>query len=311
MEIEELINKMKQLDLAKAPEDEIRFLMSKMGKIGFIQTVLHPGHIIVRARPNEENNVFTTRSELSYKPVQFNDTYQRASTPHQTMFYGGIVPPIALNDISGNKRFAPAFEASYLIRDDKDGIQTLTFSKWLVVKDIPLITICHNEDFIGKHSHTFNLNTIFHQFLKKMPVEIADRSLKMTSYLAEEFAKQKASQDSHYLYMISALFTELSLKGTNTGVYYPSVQTLGLGFNVAIAPETVDSSLRLITASECTIYKKGKNILIDNETNCDVVDDFKPYILKPIERQYQLGREESMKRIGLTSEILTKTSHSK
>ena len=299
MEIQELIEKMRQLGPRENSEDDVRFLMNQMGKIGFIQTVLHPGHVIIRARPNEENKVYNSRAELSYKPQRYNDTYQRASIPKQTMFYGGIVPPNSVDDISGNARFAPAFEASDLIRDEKDGIQTLTFSKWLVVKDIPLITICHYDDFIGKHAHTFNLNKAYHDSLEKMPAEMASRSLHMTTYLADEFAKKITCTDPQECYMISAVFTELSLGQTNAGIYYPSVQTQGLGFNVAIAPETVDSSLKLIGASECTIYKNGTCILVDNETICYIEDDTKPFTLKPIDSRHRFGKEESMKRVGL------------
>lgn len=298
MEIQELVDTFKKLDLSTYQEVEIRSLFNKMGKIGFMSTTLHPGHVIVRARPNEEKT-FTLRGDLSYKPSKFNTTFQRASTPQQTMFYGGIVPPHVLKDISGNARFAPAFEASNLIRDDVDGIQTLTFSKWEVVKDIPLITICHNEDFVGKHAHTFNLNVVYHKTLKQMPAEVANRSLQMTSYLAEEFAKKLNGKDKDFNYMISALFTELSLRPTNSGIYYPSVQTMGFGFNVAIAPNVVDSSLKLVGASECTIYKKGKSILVDNETTCDINDDTRPFVLQPIDPKYRFGKEESMKRVGL------------
>lgn len=48
---------------------------------------LHPSKTIIRARPNENSQVFTTRAELSYKPQKFNSTYQQASTTSQTMFY--------------------------------------------------------------------------------------------------------------------------------------------------------------------------------------------------------------------------------
>jgi hypothetical protein len=298
MEIKELVDTFKKLDLTTYPEAEIRTLFKKMGKIGFMSTTLHPGHVIVRARPNEEKT-FTVRGDLSYKPPKYNTTFQRASTPQQTMFYGGIVPPNVLKDISGNARFAPAFEASYLIRDDLDGMQTLTFSKWEVVKDIPLITICHNEDFVGKHAHTFNLNEVYHKTLKQMPVDVANRSVEMTSYLADEFAKKLNSADKDFNYMISSVFTELSLTSDNSGIYYPSVQTMGLGFNVAIAPNVVDSSLKLVGASECTIYKKGKSILVDNETTCDIIDDTQPFVLKPIDPKYRFGKEESMKRVGM------------
>lgn len=299
MEIKQIITELSQLDLSKYPENEIKHLFSQMGRIGFIQTILHPEHVIVRARPNDKARQFGNRADLSYKPQEFNKTYQRASTPSQTMFYGGIVPPNSVNDLSGNTRFASAFEASQLIRNDEDGFETLTFSKWKVVKDIPLITMCHHQDFLDKNPHLLNLHKAYEQFLATTDNEVANNSMEITSYLAKEYAKNVKHGDDNCNYMISAIFSEMSLRKTNQGIYFPSVQTSGLGFNVAITPEATDSSLKLIGVSECTIYKHGKEILVDNETTCEIIDDTKSFELKPIAKEYHLGKEESLRRVGL------------
>lgn len=66
--------------------------MKEFGKFGVVVMTLHEGKSIIRARPNEPNETFKTVSELSYKPAKFNTTFQRASTPNTTMFYGCVVP---------------------------------------------------------------------------------------------------------------------------------------------------------------------------------------------------------------------------
>ena len=94
MDYSEIIEKLETIDLKSYPKDEIIALISKCGKVGAIITTLHHGKRIIRARINDDNKHFKSVSELSYKPQKFNTTYQRASTPQKTMFYGSIVPEI-------------------------------------------------------------------------------------------------------------------------------------------------------------------------------------------------------------------------
>jgi hypothetical protein len=86
------IKALQSLNLATYPKHEIIRLIRKFGQFGIIQMTLHPGKSIIRARPMNPNEHFRTRAELSYKPALANKTYQRASTPDQTMFYGAVIP---------------------------------------------------------------------------------------------------------------------------------------------------------------------------------------------------------------------------
>ena len=70
-----------------------------------------------------------------------------------------------------------------------------------------------------------------------------------------------------------------------------------LGFNVAILPETVDSSLQLVAVGECTIYKKSDHTIVDNETVCLIEDDKKPFTLQPIEADYHIGRDRILQEL--------------
>jgi hypothetical protein len=111
---------------------------------------------------------------------------------------------------------------------------------WEVAKEIPLVAICYHSQFIKDSKHTQELFNAYQSYLAKMPVHIRDRSIDFTTYLADEFAKQVHFTDPESNYMISALFTEQTISHGKAGIYYPSVKTNGLGFNVAIAPEVVD-----------------------------------------------------------------------
>lgn len=296
-EIQEVINKLRALDLKTYPYDEIHGLIKQFGKFGLVEMTLHPGKILMRARPNEGAGTFTTRDELSYKPARFNKTYQRASTPNQTMFYAGAIPEDIKKGELDNSRVVASVEASSLLRDKgKEGEQLITFSKWVVTNDIPLLALCYHKDFVSKSSHTEELYNAYHKWIKELPQDLLERSILITSFLAEEFAKREIGGD--FDYMISAIFSEISVSRGRAGIYYPSVKADGMAYNVAIAPEIVDSSLRLLVAGECTIYKKGDHTIVDNETICEINDDGKPFVLKPVASEHHAGRENVLRELN-------------
>jgi hypothetical protein len=257
---------------------------------------LHPGKTIIRARPNEAGQHFNSRSELSYKPEKFNTTYQRASTPNLTMFYGGTIPEDLKDGELDNARIVSSLEASNLLRDKaQDGEQTITFSKWVVTKDIPLIAVCYHKDFTEKSSHTKELYNAYHDWIKQLPQELLDRSLAISTFLASEFAKTKIKGD--FDYMISAIFTERSVARGQAGIYYPSARADGMGYNVAIAPHIVDTSLKLLVAGECTMYKKGDHTIVDNDVICTIDDDTKSFTMTPVAPQHHMGRDKVLEEL--------------
>ena len=86
MDISTLIDNLKQLDLSTYPKDEIMSLFNQVGKIGYVIVTFHRGKSVMRARLNYNGERFEKKSDYSFKPQNFNKTYQRASTPNQTMF---------------------------------------------------------------------------------------------------------------------------------------------------------------------------------------------------------------------------------
>lgn len=260
-----VIDKIKALDLKINPYDETKKLIAEIQRYGLLQTTLHPNKIIIRARPNGDGERFTTKNSVSFKPQEYNKTYQRASTPNTTMFYGCVTPEKVGKEEVSEPRVTAVFEASNLVRNDLDGEEVITFSKWKVIKDIPLITIIYHQDFSKTSIFATELNELYLDMLKNMPEEVRKNSLLVSDFFAKEFAKPLIAE--HTDYILSAIFTEnLTNKGQG-GVYYPSVRTEGQSFNVAIHPNFVNSSMVLEAVGECTLYKKGKTILMDNDSS--------------------------------------------
>jgi hypothetical protein len=274
------ISKLKNLDLSKYPVEEINSIMKEFGKFGVVVTTLHTGKTIIRARPNEPSRAFKSVSELSYKPAKFNTAFQRASTPNTTMFYGCVIPENLAEGELDNARVTAIFEASKLYRQEiENGEEKITFSRWTVTKDIPLIAIVYHKDFINKSSHTNELYIAYQEFINNKLDDIANSNA-VTEYLASEFAKKETPND--YDYLISALFTEVVLSKGFAGVYYPSVRAEGKGFNVAIHPDFVNSNMKAIVSGECSLSKNGKHIVLVNETIAEISEGSTDFIMKPI-----------------------------
>lgn len=84
MEIEQVIEGLSKLDLSTYPEAEIRSLLNNIGQMASIVVMYDRGKCVMRARPNFNGERFSKKSEFSFKPQEYNKTFQRASTPYQT-----------------------------------------------------------------------------------------------------------------------------------------------------------------------------------------------------------------------------------
>jgi hypothetical protein len=181
-----------------------------------------------------------------------------------------------------------------------DGEQPMTFSRWVATKDIPLVAICYHKDFISKSSHTKELYDAYHlqmgEVLENDPA-LAERSKVITEFLAAEFAKKEVDHDYHY--MISALFSSITVDREQAGVYYPSIRADAKGFNVAISPDYADHCLQLVAAGECTIYKQGDQTICDNDTVCEMNDDFEPFDYKPVAPEHHMGRQKAFAELAI------------
>lgn len=290
MEIDKVIEEFKKLDLSKYPYDEIKSLFNEVGHIGTIIVTFHRGKSVMRARPNEENQRFDKKADLSFKPQEFNKTYQRASTPNQTMFYATSVPDKLEKGELDNMRIIGITETIPMLRDKvKSGFQKISFGRWVVKEDIKLMAIVHHESYYNESNYTRELVNAFKGFIDRYPKEIVDKSLKFQDYLASEFAKEKIQAD--YDYMISAIFTENIIRNGLDGILYPSVRTAGKGFNVAITPKATEK-LGLYVAGECSIYKSKDQVVVGNDAIVQLDGKQTEFKLVDIENHEQLLLEK-------------------
>lgn len=225
-----------------------------------------PFHEIMRVRPNENPlEVFNTRNSLSFKPQERNRTFQRASTPEQTMFYGSLSDHPTKNSIPN--RMTSTMEGIPWLRDPHSvGKQKVTYSKWIINGDIGLCPVIFNKEYAGNRHVATNLDRSVKAIKQNNP-EFADDILLFYEFIASEFAKMHVdSADINYL--VSSIYTKIVLErvaGHYDGILYPSCRMHGEGTNVAILPDSTEK-LDLIVAGECMVYKNGEHVIIDNIT---------------------------------------------
>lgn len=302
MEIENVISELKKLDLSTYPEKEIRELLNNIGKICSIQVFFHPGKMIMRARPHENEDIrYRKKADLSYKPQNFNKTYQRASTPQQTMFYATSVPANLEAGELDNMRIIGVVESLPQLRDKTSSLfKKISFGKWQVVEDLRLMSIIHKETYFSKSSYTRELVNAYNEAVQNIPQDIlnefpdiVEKSLKIQTYLAEEFAKEDITAD--FDYMISAIFSEIATKNGFDGIIFPSVRIGGEGFNIAITPEAT-KKLRLIVAGECSLYKHKDHTVVGNNAIIELNGDEEEFDMIELPNNVQT---ECLNKIGL------------
>tara|TARA_R110000744_G_scaffold231601_1_gene349742 strand:- start:1934 stop:2842 length:909 start_codon:yes stop_codon:yes gene_type:complete len=295
MEIKDIIRKLKELDLSKYPKEEIENLIKEVGKMGFILVTFHKGKSVMRARPNYNGERFSEKSDFSFKPQEFNKTYQRASTPNQTMFYATTVPDKLEPGELDNTRIIGVAETIPMLRDKtKSGYQKISFGRWYVKEDIDLIAIIHKDTYLKESSYTQELVSAYHKFIKGVPKEIVDRSLEFQTFLADEFAKENINKD--FDYMISAVFSEMATKNRVDGIIYPSVRVGGKGFNIAITPKATEK-LGLYVAGECSIYKLKDHTVVGNDAIIELDGNQDSFELVDIETH----EKECLMQLGVKS----------
>ena len=281
------------LDVLTDPYVEAKNLIEELQGFGVMRFTLHAGKTITRGRPNEMRDgyalSFSQASELSYKPQRFNTTYQRASTPRQTMFYGSVLPEHLLLGELQAERIISVSESSTLLRNAHQPSvnsipppEVITFGRWVVTDDIPLVALCYYPPLLERNSLGRQLYAEFEQGSETYPEPLRSHTRAVNKFFAEQFAKPSHLFSSHQEYMFSALFAERVVEQGLAGVYFPSVKAEGLGFNVAISPDYADRCLRLDAVLEYHLHQNEKRFMLDNNAFTLVKAGQQQFALGPI-----------------------------
>ncbi len=261
----DLIRRFKGINLRQIEEENILDLITEIGETPAMLAEYHSGKHIYRARLNDnEHEDFVKIDDLSFKPQKFNKTYQRASTPINTMFYGAIVPENRDGEIISDEKYIGAFEVVKFLRDPskKIGEKTITYGIWRVDSTISTPSIFNvNVDKIKVNW----LKEVAENFYKGLEVypEYKENAILLHGYLSKEFSKY-VPEKVDYQYKISSIYSRRATELGHDGILYPSVKVKGEGLNIALTPDCVATKMTLISAVKCKVYKKCEKIIINN-----------------------------------------------
>jgi hypothetical protein len=135
----------------------------------------------------------------------------------------------------------------------------------------------------------------YEEFIQSIPADISERSLLYSDFLANEFSKETINHD--YDYMISAIFSELTVDSGYDGIIYPSVRVEGMGLNVAIRPESMHK-LKLCVAGENHLYKNKMQMFMDNG---DLIENLNGLSENFILNHVDIDHRHNLEYIGLNS----------
>lgn len=271
--MKEIIDAFEKLDLSTTPKKEIDEIISRIKLLPAAITDFDSGKIIHRARKIKKGENLSTVEQLSYTPSEFNTTYQRASTPEQTMFYGAVIPEVEGENEINLERIIGACETSSFLRDTNspDGEEIIVFGKWRVKQKTSLFSIINPEIENNQIEFFKEMTMNYHSFLDANKDKIEDAELFQT-FLSSEFAKSNIRGEFDYL--ISSKFTEFVVKHL-AGVIYPSVRADYNGLCVAIKPEIADENLELVAVLECSVTKKGNEVQVESLRFTDKIENGK------------------------------------
>lgn len=278
-DIEEIIGQLKAMDLVTVSHADVMAVMARIEKVMLFGFTLPVGSYVMRVRPNEtadcwgkwlhEKNISYIRDPSIVAP------YNRASFEGDAMFYGCAGQPdqfkeavhVAYNEVSNllNDPMYTSTEEHYV-----GGL-------WKVVDPINVIALVHHQSFTAKNERLKALNEEYQQAVKQDP-DMAEQSLRLTDFLANDFAKP-VPKDKVWQYKISAAFaTHVKNLGID-GMMYPSVKADGdtSVFNVALTPTAVDNKLKLREVSAVRVVKlsNGSVVPLPHLHDPNVLGEFK------------------------------------
>ncbi|MFT4170415.1 MAG: hypothetical protein QM653_14955 [Dysgonomonas sp.] len=258
--LQQIINELKSLDLKTCSTEDITSVLLRIGKIPAPIRDIHKDHVIYRASSLQGKETIKNSSRLSYCPASKNKSFQRASTPMQTMFYGvlGDVDD-KLFDLNGEMLALQEACSFFKYAPAEDGVYRVAVSKWRVVNTISLLTLMQPET-TNKSKRLNDMVSGLLDFIKENKDSFEEEdAIAFHKFMCNEFTKPVENENE---YRISALFTNEIIKNTDGTVWQSSVaidEKLNDTLCVAVKPETVNKSMVCLGYAIYTIIiKDGK-----------------------------------------------------
>lgn len=261
----DIIQRIRSIDLNDdSKTKEIRALLSQL-RFPIILSNAEAGSYVTRARRGKG---YRDKQDMSYKPSSLCKTYQRATLPNQTVFYGIISDDERHLE---NARAIGVSECSVLADNGYNSIgrEYISVSQWVITENIVVACIVSANSFKDVHNNRL-LENLRQNFINKHNDD--EEALFVSDFIVEEYSKKVVSGHDNE-YKISAIFADMLLYEAGfEAVAYPSVKLGGqAGLNIAIRPDVADSKLTLLNIADQCFYKNAGHGTIRLESIYDVI----------------------------------------
>jgi hypothetical protein len=150
---------------------------------------------ILRARPNFNNEIFETCSQVSYNKAK-PDTIvlSRFNLKCEAVFYGAA----PIDSVYANGALTTILESYKKLVDDKsdEPIQILTLGKWVVKKPVHLFTLTFCPEAWKKSIHVQNVNCAYIDLLERCETDEDRKKLILFyTYFSEHAGKKNDTQN--------------------------------------------------------------------------------------------------------------------
>jgi len=262
--IKKSIRKFKECNLSKIGYGKLWLaLENEFGIIPFLNKNIEQGEID-RARINNKiGEIFTSENDISYREDINNiHNYGRANAPFQSMFYGAI-----LTSQIKYPRITSLIETSEIFRDIPknkfaDAHFMMTLGKWNIKKPLKVVDLVFNKYNIENIQDVKKSNEDAKKIIAENFPDNIDEIELILEFFSDEFAKEDIRSNNDY--KISCIYSQMALNQNVDGIIYPSVRTKAMGYNIALTPLSVNSSLELTKASMHKIEKEKDDTIIGN-----------------------------------------------
>ncbi len=237
-------------------------------KIKKMPIILYPykvNNLIFRSRINDKD-YFQEINEISAPKNEYVKNYARANKPRQTLFYGSENRPTSYMEFVGQLAETTDFGEEI----------SFTIGGWRLKKDL-ILALVYNP--LDKRETEYNklYGHGFDEFVEKTAKEYRDGTIRFFEFIAEEYSKPV--KDNIETYLITCAYSNLIFDYEKCdGIIYPSVSSVGNGFNVVLKENVIlENSIVLEFAGKDTFVAteqdNGKHNFINNKSeNAEKVD---------------------------------------
>ena len=257
--------KLKELNTIDASDAEVMSLLGQLGSTNIFTAQVKMGSTVIRARTEldfDNSNQILFENQLSYRQDLNNVRRGRCNLDKEAAFYGVLMTE--QDKLKAKDRLTCFSEVSKIkvLEEGTQGVEYTTTGIWRVTEPFEVFAFTHHESLSNAHELTAEMKREFARLASEDDIIDKEKSTFFQEFFSEIFGDPDSS------YKISSCISSLLFSLGCKGILYPSVQTKGLGLNLALPPSTVINHLRISSALVEKVHKVGKKVVADPFLEC-------------------------------------------